>query len=65
MVEEEVNAFLKDGKVLLQFAFASVVEAIRKYLDKYNNLLYHDTSFSSNIYSQWILRIIRNYTRRI
>jgi hypothetical protein len=28
IVEEEVNAFLKDGKVLLQFALASVVEAI-------------------------------------
>ena len=38
-VEEEVSKFLTDGKLLLQFALASVIEAIRRNPDKYNNLL--------------------------
>jgi hypothetical protein len=44
MVEEEVSKFLADGKVLLQFALASIIEAIRRNPDKYNNLLAQDTS---------------------
>jgi gas vesicle protein len=46
-VEEEVSRFLTDGKVLLQFAIASVIEAIRRNPDKYNNLLVSNTSSSS------------------
>ena len=37
-VEEEVSKFLTDGKVLLQFALESVIEAIRRNPDKYNDL---------------------------
>jgi hypothetical protein len=46
-VEEEVSKFLTDGKVVLQFAVTSVFEAIRRNPDKYNNLLFNDTSVSS------------------
>jgi hypothetical protein len=37
--EEEVNSVLIDGKVLLEFALASVIEALRRNPDKHNNLL--------------------------
>jgi hypothetical protein len=46
-VEEEANRFLTDSKVLLQFALASVIEAIRRNPEKYNNLLVSNTSLSS------------------
>jgi hypothetical protein len=46
-VEEEVRNVLTDGKVLLQFALASVIEAIRRNPDKYINLLHDNTSSSS------------------
>jgi transposase len=46
-VEKEVSKFLTDGKVLLQFALASVIEAIRINPDKYNNLLVSNISESS------------------
>ena len=36
-VEEEVSKFLTDSKVLLQFALASVIEAVRRNHDKHNN----------------------------
>jgi chromosome segregation ATPase len=46
-VEEEVRSVLTDGKVLLQFVLASVIEAIRRNPDKYNNnLLAHNTSLT-------------------
>ncbi len=45
--EEEVSKFLTDGKVLLQFALASVIEAIRRDSNKYNNLLVYNISASS------------------
>jgi hypothetical protein len=44
---EEVSKFLADGKVLLQFALASIIEAIRRNPDKYNNLLVCNISSSS------------------
>jgi hypothetical protein len=47
-VEEEVRNVLTDGKVLLQFALASVIEAIRRNPDKYINLLHDNTSSSSS-----------------
>jgi hypothetical protein len=49
---EEVSKFLTDGKVLLQFALASVIEAIRRNPDKYNSLIFNDTSASSTLTSK-------------
>jgi hypothetical protein len=46
-VGEEVTNVLTDGKVLLQFALASVIEAIRRNPGKYNNLLVSNASLSS------------------
>jgi chromosome segregation ATPase len=46
-VEEEVSKFLVDGKELLQFALVSVIEAIRRNPDTYNNILTFNTSSSS------------------
>ena len=43
-VEEEVSKFLTVGKVFLQFALASVIEAIRRNPNKYNNLLVNNAS---------------------
>ena len=38
-VEQKVKSVLTDNKQILQFALASVIEAIRRNPDKYNNLL--------------------------
>lgn len=38
-VGDKVNSVLTDSKLLLQFALASVIEAIKRNPDKYNNLL--------------------------
>ena len=46
-VEEEVRSVLTDGKVLLQFALAAVVETFRRNPGKYNSLLAHNISSSS------------------
>jgi hypothetical protein len=47
-VEEKFSSsVLTDGKVILQFALASVIEAIRRNPDKYNNLLICNSSSSS------------------
>jgi gas vesicle protein len=46
-VEEEVNKLLTNGKLLLQFAVALVIETIRRNPGKYNNLLMSNTSSSS------------------
>jgi hypothetical protein len=51
-VEEEVRTVLTDGKVLLQFALASVIEILRRNPDKYNNILVHDTSSSTAVPAQ-------------
>jgi hypothetical protein len=45
--EEEVSSVLTDGKALLHFAIASVIEAIRRNPNKYNNLLICNWSSSS------------------
>jgi hypothetical protein len=45
-VEEEVRIVLTDSKVLLQFALASIIEAIRRNYDKYNNSLVYNISSS-------------------
>jgi len=41
-VEEEVSSVLTDGKVLLQFAIASVIEAFGRNPDKNNTLLHYN-----------------------
>ena len=46
-VEEEVNKLLTNGKLLLQFAVALVIETIRRNPGKYNNLLMSNPSSSS------------------
>ena len=46
-VEEQVSRFLTDSKVLLPFALASLIEAIRRNSDKYNTLLVSNMSASS------------------
>jgi hypothetical protein len=51
-VEEEVTSVLMNGKVLLQFALASIIEAIRRNPDKYNNLLAHNISSSTKTSTQ-------------
>ena len=38
-VGDKVNSVLTDSKLLLQFALALVIEALRRNPDKYNNLL--------------------------
>ncbi|MDP8940907.1 MAG: hypothetical protein M3M84_00015 [Thermoproteota archaeon] len=48
-VQEEVRSVLTDGKVLLQFASALVIEAIRRNPDKYNNLLVYNAFSSSRV----------------
>jgi hypothetical protein len=52
IVEEEVSRVLVDGKVLLQFALISVIEAIRRNPDKYNDLLVCNASSSTAISAQ-------------
>jgi hypothetical protein len=46
-VEEEVRSVLMDGKLLLQFALAYIIEAIRRNPDKYNDLLAYNISSST------------------
>jgi len=60
-VEEEVSRFLKDGKVLLQFGLESVIEAIRRNPDEYNDLLVSNTSASSTVGQGSILSHIEAY----
>jgi hypothetical protein len=58
-VEEKVSSVLTDGKVLLQFVLASLIEAIRRNLDKYNYLL------SYNVPSSGPLSYIESYNNMI
>ena len=64
-VEEEVNNVLIDGKVLLQFALVSVIEALRRNPDKYNDLLVFDTSSSTIATKQSPLLHIEGYKKII
>ena len=48
-VQQEASGVLTDGKVLLQFASALVIEAIRTNPDKYNNLLVYNAFSSSRV----------------
>jgi hypothetical protein len=59
-VEKEVSSVLTDSKVFLQFTLASVIEAIRRNPDKYNNLLAINTS-SSSTSAQDLLSHIEEY----
>ena len=54
-MEEEVRSVLIDGKVLLQFALASIIEALRRNLGKYNNLLVGNTESSTSTPAQDLL----------
>lgn len=56
-MEEEVRSVLMDGKVLLQFALVSEIEAIRQNSDKYNNLLVSNTSSSATPQQSPLLHI--------
>jgi hypothetical protein len=47
-VEEKVKSVLTDNKQILQFALASIIEALIRNLDKYNNLLVCNASSSSS-----------------
>ncbi len=49
IVQQEASGVLTDGKVLLQFASALVIEAIRRNPDKYNNLLVYNAFSSSRV----------------
>ena len=61
-VEEEISRFLKDGKVLLQFALASIIESIRRNPDKYNDHLVGNASLSSTMAAnQSLLSNIEDY----
>lgn len=61
-VEAKVSSVLTGGKVLLQFALAAVIEAIRRNSGKYNNLLVYNMLYSTTIpvnnNYRFILRII-------
>ena len=59
--EEEVNKLLTNGKLLLQFAVASVIEAIRRNPDKYNNLLVSNTSSTLTPAQDLLLSHIEDY----
>ena len=54
-IEEEVRSVLTDGKVLLQFALVSIIEALRRNLGKYNNLLVGNTESSTSTPAQNLL----------
>ena len=47
-VEEKVKGVLTDNKQILQFALASIIEALIRNLDNYNNLLVCNASSSSS-----------------
>ena len=47
-VEAEVSSVLTDGKVLLQFAIASVIEVFGRNPDKYNTLLHYNMPSASS-----------------
>src|SRR5215212_3421904 len=47
-VEEKVKGVLTDNKQILQFALASIIEALIRNLDNYNNLVVCNASSSSS-----------------
>ena len=51
-MEEEVRSVLTHGKVLLQFALASIIEAFRRNPGKYINLLAYNTSSTTTTPTQ-------------
>ena len=51
-VEEEVRNVLTDGKVLLQFVIAAIIEVLRRNSDRYNDLLAHNMSSSTAVPTQ-------------
>ena len=51
-VEEEVRNVLTDGKVLLQFVIAAIIEVLRRNSDRYNDVLAHNMSSSTAVPTQ-------------
>jgi hypothetical protein len=64
-VEEEVNNVLINGNILLQFALVSVIEALRRNPDIYNDVLVFDISSSSIATKQSPLLHIEGYKKII
>ena len=64
-IEEEVRVVLIDGKVLLQFALASVFEVLRTNPDKYDNLLVFDISSPTIVTKQSLQLHIEGYKKFI
>ncbi|MFL6383095.1 MAG: hypothetical protein ACJ72S_17655 [Nitrososphaeraceae archaeon] len=62
---EDVSKFLTNGKVHLQFALASVIEAIRRNPDKYNNLIASNALSSSTPAQDLLLSDIEDYNDMI
>jgi hypothetical protein len=60
-VKEEVRSVLTDGKVLLQFALAIIIEVLGRNPDKYNNLLVNNISSSSIVRQDSLLSHIEEY----
>jgi hypothetical protein len=60
-VKEEVRSVLTDGKVLLQFALAIIIEVLGRNPDKYNNLLVNNISSSSIVGQDSLLSHIEKY----
>ena len=64
-IEEEVRVVLIDGKVLLQFALASVFEVLRTNPDKYDDLLVFDISSPTIVTKQSLQLHIEGYKKFI
>ena len=60
-MKEEVRSVLTDGKVLLQFALAIIIEVLGRNPDKYNNLLVNNISSSSIVGQDSLLSHIEEY----
>ena len=60
-MKEEVRSVLTDGKVLLQFALAIIIEVLGRNPDKYNNLLVNNISSSSIVGQDSLLSHIEKY----
>ena len=60
-VEQEVTRILLDGKGLLNLAFYSLMESMRKDPDKYSSLIYNNSASSITGYGistlRWYIRI--------
>jgi hypothetical protein len=51
--EEKLNSILSDRKMVLKLALLSLIESMRKDLDRYSQLIYHNTPSAANYNSQY------------